>query len=206
MCRNSRPHYLYSVGSRPPYRSCLPADRCPAEAQSAIVDSLERMPHSMRHSPRKCCRDSPHPSKRRRHGDRDPQRCGVASAGAHFAICSEIAYCTALGYWAKRELETAEEYLARGRSALRYHSRTRARSAGVVPHRARRYRRSAQAFQATLLRLDECRARDRTITATAISTLAIYAAELFDGEMRTLSSMNKPSASIGRRGLPRSAI
>jgi tetratricopeptide (TPR) repeat protein len=51
-------------------------------------------------------------------------------------------------------------------------------------HMARRdYYRSAQTFRATLLRLDNCNASDRAIAATALSTLAIFAAELADAEI-----------------------
>ncbi len=105
------------------------------------------------------------------------------SEGAHFAVRSEIAFATALGFWAKRELVTAETYLAQvdPRSDI-IHARSLELQAFC--HAARRdYRRSAEAFCATLVRLDDCQAHDRAITATAIATLSIYAAELFDRDM-----------------------
>jgi DNA-binding CsgD family transcriptional regulator/tetratricopeptide (TPR) repeat protein len=156
----------------------------PAEAQSAIVDSLEM--HATLDA--SLTAQMLVATARIRQNDADT---GIAilndaasrSTGAHFAICSEIAYCTALGYWAKRELDTAEAYLAQvdSRSDIIH---ARALELQAWCHTARRdYRRSAQAFQATLVRLNDCRARDRTITATAICTLAIYAAELFDAGM-----------------------
>jgi len=105
------------------------------------------------------------------------------SAGAHFAIRSEIAFSTALGHWAKREIETAETYLAlvNPRSDIIH---ARALDLQAWCHTARRdYRRSAEYFRLTLLRLDECQASDRAIAARAISTLAIFAAELFDRDI-----------------------
>ena len=105
------------------------------------------------------------------------------AADAHFAVRSEIAFSTALGYWAKREIDTAESYLALvdPRTDI-IHARALDLQAWCYTAR-RDYRRSAEAFQAALVRLDECQAHDRTIAATAISTLAIYAAELFDRDM-----------------------
>lgn len=105
------------------------------------------------------------------------------SAGAHFAIRSEIAFCTALGYWSKREIEAAESFLAQvdPRSDIIH---ARALELQAWCHTARcDYRRSAEYFRLTLVRLDDCAASDRAITATAISTLAIFAAELFDRDI-----------------------
>ena len=105
------------------------------------------------------------------------------SADAHFASRSEIAFSTALGYWAKRDIDTAEIFLARvDRRSDIIHARALELSAWC--HTARgNYRRSAEFFILTLLRLDSCRAHDRAIVATAISTLSILAAELFDREI-----------------------
>jgi hypothetical protein len=102
------------------------------------------------------------------------------SNDAHFAIRSEIALCTALGYWAKREIDAAETYLIMvdPRSDIIH---ARALELQAWCHTVRHdYRQAAVFFQLTLLRLDDCEASDGAVTATAISTLAIYAAELFD--------------------------
>jgi DNA-binding CsgD family transcriptional regulator/tetratricopeptide (TPR) repeat protein len=102
---------------------------------------------------------------------------------AHFAVRSEIALCTALGYWAKRDIDTAETHLrdVDPRSDIIH---ARALELQAWCHMARRDSYSAAlAFQATLRRLDDCLASDRAITATAISTLSILSAELFDREI-----------------------
>jgi DNA-binding CsgD family transcriptional regulator len=107
------------------------------------------------------------------------------SAGAHFAIRSEIAFCTAFGHWMKREIAVAETYLEQvdPRSDIIH---ARALELQAWCHLTRHdYSRAADYFQSTLLRLDDCRASDRAITATAISTLAICAAELFDRDLAT---------------------
>lgn len=156
----------------------------PAEAQSAIVDSLEM--HATLDA--SLTAQMLVATARIRQNDADTgiailKDAAAQSADAHFAVRSEIAYCTALGYWAKRELDVAETYLAQvdSRSDIIH---ARALELQAWCHTARRdYRRSALAFQATLVRLNECRARDRGITATGICTLAIYAAELFDADM-----------------------
>jgi DNA-binding CsgD family transcriptional regulator/tetratricopeptide (TPR) repeat protein len=102
------------------------------------------------------------------------------SADAHLAIRSEIAFSTALGYWSKRDLDTAESFLAQvDPDTDIIHARALELQAWCSTAR-RDYRRAAQFFQQTLIRLDTCRASDVAITVTAISTLAIYAAELFD--------------------------
>jgi tetratricopeptide (TPR) repeat protein len=105
------------------------------------------------------------------------------AAGAHFAVRSELALCTAFAYWMKREIEVAESFLTQvdPRSDLIH---ARALELQAWCHSARRdYRRSAQSFRATLLRLDDCQVGDRALAATAISTLAIFAAELFDRDL-----------------------
>lgn len=102
---------------------------------------------------------------------------------AHIAIRSEIAFSTALAYWAKRDIDRAESFLALvdPRSDIIH---ARALELQAWCHTARRdYRRAADFFRLTLLRLDTCQAGDRAINATAISTLAIYAAELFDRDI-----------------------
>lgn len=102
---------------------------------------------------------------------------------AHLAVRSEIAFCLGLAYWAKREIDTAERYLAQvdPRSDI-IHARALELQAWCFTAR-RDFGRSANAFRETLLRLDTCRARDRAIEATALSTLSIFAAELFDHEL-----------------------
>lgn len=156
----------------------------PQEAQRAIVDTLET--HTTVDA--SLTAQMLVASARIRQDDADT---GIAilldaatrSDGAHFAVRSEIAFTTALGYWVKRDLDTAESYLAQvdPRSDI-IHARALELQAWF--HTARRdYRRSAEVFRATLLRLDDCKAHDRAISATAISTLAIYAAELFDRDM-----------------------
>jgi DNA-binding CsgD family transcriptional regulator len=105
------------------------------------------------------------------------------SGGAHFAIRSEIAFSTALGYWAKRELTQAESQLALvdPRSDIIH---ARALELQAWCHTARcDFSRSAEFFRATLLRLDDCQASDRAIAASALSALATLAAELFDGDI-----------------------
>jgi DNA-binding CsgD family transcriptional regulator len=156
----------------------------PHEAQRAIVDTLET--HTTVDA--SLTAQMLVASARIRQDDADT---GIAilvdaaarSEGAHFAVRSEIAFNTAVGYWAKRDLDTAESYL----TLVDPHSdiiHARALELQAWCHTARRdYRRSAEAFRETLLRLDDCQAHDRAITATAISTLAIYAAELFDRDM-----------------------
>jgi DNA-binding CsgD family transcriptional regulator len=104
------------------------------------------------------------------------------SVRAHSAIRSEIALATSLGYWAKRDIDTAERYLARvDRNADIIHARALELAAWCQIARGN-YRRAAELFIVTLLRLDTCRAHDRGISATAISTLSILGAELFDRE------------------------
>ncbi len=105
------------------------------------------------------------------------------AGGAHFAIRSEIAFCTALGYWAKRDIDVAQMYLEAvdPRSDI-IHARALELQAWCYAAR-RDYQRSALFFRLTLLRLDDCQAGDRAIAATAISTLAIFAAELFDRDI-----------------------
>jgi DNA-binding CsgD family transcriptional regulator len=156
----------------------------PQEAQRVIVDSLET--HSTVDA--SLTAQMLVASARIRQDDADTGIAILVDAaaradGAHFAIRSEIAFSTALGYWVKRDLDTAESYLAQvdPRSDIIH---ARALELQAWCHTARRnYRRSAEGFQATLLRLDDCQAHDRAITATAISTLSIYAAELFDRDM-----------------------
>lgn len=129
-----------------------------------------------------------------RQGDADTGIAMLAEAqrrsgGAHFAIRSEIALCTALGHWAKREIDLAETCLERvdPRSDIIH---ARALELQAWCHSARRdYRRSAEYFRLTLLRLDECAMNDRAIKATAISSLAIFAAELFDAEIARFVEM-----------------
>jgi DNA-binding CsgD family transcriptional regulator/tetratricopeptide (TPR) repeat protein len=156
----------------------------PNEAQRAIVDTLET------HTTLDAALTAQMlvASARIRQNDADTgiailMDAAARSEGAHFAVRSEIAFSTALGYWVKRELETAETYLAQvdPRSDI-IHARALELQAWCDTAR-RQYRRSAEGFRATLLRLDACQAHDRAITATAISTLAIYAAELFDRDM-----------------------
>jgi DNA-binding CsgD family transcriptional regulator len=105
------------------------------------------------------------------------------STGAHFAIRSEIAYATALGYWAKREIDTARSYLelVDPRSDI-IHARALELQAWCYSAQ-RDYRRSAEYFRLALLRLDECAASDRAINAKAIRSLAHLAAELFDPDI-----------------------
>jgi hypothetical protein len=108
------------------------------------------------------------------------------ASGAHFAIRSEIAFCTALGYWAKRDVNSAEAYLALvdPRSDI-IHARALELQAWCHTTRLD-FRRSAEYFRLTLLRLDDCQASDQAIAATAISSLAILAAELFDHDIARL--------------------
>ncbi len=127
-------------------------------------------------------------SARIRQGDADGgiallEAVAARSADAHAAIRSEIAFATAFGFWMKRDIDTAESYLARvDRRADIIHAR--ALELGAWCQMARgNYRRCAEFFILTLLRLDSCHAQDRAITGTAISTLAILAAELFDREI-----------------------
>jgi DNA-binding CsgD family transcriptional regulator len=156
----------------------------PHEAQRAIVDTLET--HNTLDA--SLTAEMLVASAVIRQGDADSGIAILADAakradGAHFAVRSEIAFASALGYWSKRELETAETFLAQvdPRSDI-IHARALELQAWCYTAK-REYRRSADAFRTTLLRLDDCRARDRAITATAIGTLAIYAAELFDADM-----------------------
>jgi ATP/maltotriose-dependent transcriptional regulator MalT len=105
------------------------------------------------------------------------------SPNAHVAVRSEIAFTFALAHWAKRDIDRAESYLAQvdpGSDII--HARALELQAWCQTAR-RDYRRSAECFRLTLLRLDECQARDRAIAATALSTLAIYSAELFDRDL-----------------------
>jgi DNA-binding CsgD family transcriptional regulator len=156
----------------------------PHEAQRAIVDSLET--HTSVDA--SLTAQMLVASARIRQDDADTGIAILLDAAsradeAHFAVRSEIAFSTALGYWTKRDLDTAESYLAQvdPRSDIIH---ARALELQAWCHTARRnYRRSAEGFRATLLRLDDCQAHDRAITATAISTLSIYAAELFDPRM-----------------------
>jgi DNA-binding CsgD family transcriptional regulator len=156
----------------------------PHEAQRAIIDSLET--HTTVDA--SLTAQMLVASARIRQDDPDTGIAILTDAaaradGAHFAVRSEIAFSTALGYWAKRELDTVEAFLAKvdPRSDIIH---ARALELQAWCHTARReYRRSAEAFRTTLLRLDECQAHDRAITATAISTVSIYAAELFDRDM-----------------------
>jgi tetratricopeptide (TPR) repeat protein len=105
------------------------------------------------------------------------------SAAAHASVRSEIALCTALGYWAKREIDVAQAFLAQvdaGTDIIH----ARALELQAWCHIAlREYRRAAESFRLTLLRLDECQVTDHAMTATAVSSLAIFAAELFDREL-----------------------
>src|SRR5450755_4789985 len=86
----------------------------PHEAQRAIVETLET--HTTLDA--SLTAQMLVASARIRQGDADT---GIAilidaetrSDGAHFAVRSEIAFSTALGYWAKRDLDTAEAYLAK---------------------------------------------------------------------------------------------
>ena len=111
------------------------------------------------------------------------EAAAARSADAHFAIRSEIALSLALGYWAKRDIDTAELHLARvDRRSDIIHARALELAAWCQMARGN-YRRCAEYFILTLLRLDHCRAQDRAIVATAISTLSILAAELFDREI-----------------------
>jgi tetratricopeptide (TPR) repeat protein len=120
---------------------------------------------------------------------------------AHFAIRSEIAFSTALGYWAKRDVDSAEAYLALvdPRSDI-IHARALELQAWCHTTRLD-FRRSAEYFRLTLLRLDDCQASDQAITATAISSLSIFAAELFDRDIarfveERVQSMQERSNSI----------
>jgi len=122
-----------------------------------------------------------------RQGDHDGgitilETAAAGSLRAHFAIRSEIAFAIALGYWAKRDIDAAERYLARvDPNADIIHARALELAAWCQFARGE-YRRSAELFIVTLLRLDNCRAHDHAIAATAISTLWILAVELFDRE------------------------
>jgi tetratricopeptide (TPR) repeat protein len=102
---------------------------------------------------------------------------------AHFAVRAEIAFSTALGYWAKRELDLVEVYLEQvdPRSDI-IHARALELRAWCYDAR-RDYRRAADFFVLTLNRLDECKVQDRAITATALSILAILGAELVDAQL-----------------------
>jgi DNA-binding CsgD family transcriptional regulator len=156
----------------------------PREAQNAIAETLET------HTTLDAALTAQMlvASARIRQGDPDTgiailAEAAARSAGAHFAVRSEIAFCTALGHWAKREIDVAETFLAQ------VDARTDIIHALALDlqgwcHTARRdYRRAAESFRATLVRLDRCKARDRALAARAISTLAIYAAELFDRDL-----------------------
>jgi len=156
----------------------------PHEAQTAIADSLET--HTTIDAALTAQMLVGH--ARIRQDDADTGIAILLDAAsradeAHFAIRSEIALCTALGYWAKRELDVAESYLAAvdPRSDIIH---ARALELQAWCHMARHdSQRAAHAFQATLMRLDDCLASDRAITATAISTLSILGAELYDEEI-----------------------
>ncbi len=105
------------------------------------------------------------------------------SENAHFAIRAEIAFSTALGYWAKRDIAMAEAYLAQvdPRADIIH---ARALDLQAWCHDARGdHRQAANLFLSALFRLDTCNAQDRAIAATAICSLSIYSAELFDPEM-----------------------
>lgn len=111
------------------------------------------------------------------------------SAHAHHAIRSEIAFCLAVGFWAKRDIDTAEHYLALvDKRADIIHARALELQGWCQMARGN-YRLCAEFFVLTLLRLDTCRAGDRTIVATAISTLSILGAELFDPEIARVAEL-----------------
>lgn len=156
----------------------------PREAQSAIVDTLET--HATLDA--SLTAQMLVAVARIRQDDADTGIAILADAAtrcadAHFAVRSEIAFSTALGYWSKREIDMAESYLAQvdPRSDIIH---AQALELQGWCHMARRdFRRSAESFRATLLRLDECRVRDSAAAATAISTLSIFAAELFDADL-----------------------
>jgi DNA-binding NarL/FixJ family response regulator len=110
------------------------------------------------------------------------EAAATRSTQAHFAIRSEISFATALGYWAKRDIDAAERHLSRvDCNTDIIHARALELTAWCRLARGE-YRRCAEVFIATLLRLDECHAHDRAVNAAAISTLSIVAAELFDYE------------------------
>jgi len=102
---------------------------------------------------------------------------------AHFAVRSEINVSTALAYWVKRDITTAEQLLERvdPRSDI-IHARALELQAWCQTAR-RNYRESAVLFRKTLTKLDHCRASDHAITATALSSLGIFAAEFFDADL-----------------------
>ncbi len=111
------------------------------------------------------------------------EAAAARAVDAHFAVRSEIAFSTALGFWAKRDIDRAESFLTRvDRRSDIIHARALELTAWCQMARGH-YRRCADYFVLTLLRLDSCRAHDRAIVATAISTLSILAAELFDREI-----------------------
>ncbi len=156
----------------------------PREAQAAIVDTLEThatldasLTAQMLVASARIRQDDPDTGIAILH--EAASRC----SGAHFAVSSEIAFATALGYWAKRDIDTAETYLAQvDPRADIIHARALELQAWCDTARAN-YRRSAEGFKRTLVRLDECTAHDRAIAATAICTLSIYSAELFDADL-----------------------
>jgi tetratricopeptide (TPR) repeat protein len=153
----------------------------PREAEEAILESLQT--HTTIDA--SLTAEMLIGSARIRQGDADGgieilKSAARHSAGSHFAIRSEIALCTALGYWSKRDIDAADSYLALVdiRSDI-IHARALELQAWCYTARCD-FRRAAELFCETVLRLDRCNARDEVITATAVSTIAIYAAELFD--------------------------
>ena len=111
------------------------------------------------------------------------------SARAHVTIRSEISFATALGHWAKRDIESAERALGGvDRRSDIIHARGLELAAWCQMARGN-YRRCAELFIATLARLDTCRAQDKAIAAAAISTLSILGAELCDHEIARVAQL-----------------
>jgi DNA-binding CsgD family transcriptional regulator len=104
------------------------------------------------------------------------------SIDAHPSIRSEIALNQALACYARRDLEGAESALARvSRDSDIIHARALEFHAWIATARAD-YKGGADAFRATLLRLDRCKHRDRHVEATCIYGIATYAVESLDLE------------------------
>jgi DNA-binding CsgD family transcriptional regulator len=129
-----------------------------------------------------------------RQGDADAglsilEAAATRSAHAHVAIRSEISFATALGHWAKRDIEAAERALGGvDRRSDIIHARGLELAAWCQMARGN-YRRCAELFIATLERLDSCRAQDKAIAAAAISTLSILGAELCDHEIARVAQL-----------------
>jgi DNA-binding CsgD family transcriptional regulator len=102
------------------------------------------------------------------------------AAQAHPTIRSEIALSLALGHYGLRALDEADRALDQvSPEADIVHARALEYRGWVAAGRFD-YAAATRAFGAALVRLDECRHHDRFMEATALSALAILAAERLD--------------------------